>query len=135
MSETITSGPFAQLLDITPRAASELIGKLEGLGFKFGKDLFGGRKVPVALAHSVAELRRARKPLEALLSDPRFSGLRGGAAPNDALGLLIEARADYAVAREIVSQMISALERDGTPIEPMAGWSNSGVSNPNGGQW
>lgn len=129
--ETLTTKKLAGVWGITERASRELTGKLEGLGFKLERDLFGGRRVPVELVDAVSRVRDANKPLEAVLSDPTVTKFRQGRT--DALGAVIEARAELELVRGVLLCVIQGLENDGrASIAPSGGWAFAGLLDPKG---
>jgi hypothetical protein len=128
----ITSGQLAKEAGISSRSGTDLLARLEALGFNLGRDLFGGRKLPRALADAVLDARRAGKPLEVLLGNPALNSLRGNKP--DALDLLVQARADLSTVRLVLAELVSSLEADGMSIQPWGGWEMVGVNNPTQGE-
>jgi hypothetical protein len=128
----ITRGQLAKEAGVSPRSGTEILARLEALGFNLGRDLFGGRKLPRVLADAVLEVRRAGKPLEILLGNPALNSLRGNKP--DTLDLLVQARADLSTIRLVVAELVSSLEADGVQVQPWGGWELIGSSNPTQGE-
>lgn len=130
MNDHITSGTLATELGISNRQATETFAKLESFGFRMQRNPFGGRKMPRALADALIAVRAAKRPLESLLDDPTLAGFRRPDGPADSLALLIEARTDASVLRELIGKLIEGLESDGCQIEPPEGWRGAGLDDP-----
>jgi hypothetical protein len=128
----ITSGQLAKEAGVSNRSGTDILARLEALGFQLARDVFGGRKLPRVLADAVLEARRAGKPLEVLLGNPALNQFRG--SKPDALDLLVQARGDLSTIRLVVAELIGTLEREGVEVQPWGGWTMVGVQNPTQGQ-
>lgn len=103
---------FAALLRVSERRARQVLGKLEALGFNLPVAPHGARMIPGGLAGAVRAARARGHELPALRLDESLAKyLRQGDDGDDLdpLALLIEARGEVAVLREIVGALHRSL--------------------------
>ncbi len=129
MPPALTTPALATHWGLSERATRATIGRLEALGFKLARDMFGGRRVPMALADAVVAVRASDAPLESLLADPELIDFRSGDSV-DALTVLIEARAELAILRETSNLLAGALERADSRFR--VAWTNNALPTPGG---
>jgi hypothetical protein len=121
---------FAQLLGVGERRARQVIGQLEGLGFRLQVDAFGARRVPEALAVAVREAREWGRPLSGLVHQVELEFWSGGAQERRALEALVEVMGELAVLREVVGALAGAVEAAGPFAFPPIDWRWVGVPRP-----
>ena len=131
MNDFLTTKGLSALWNISERPVREQIGRLEALGFRLERGLFGERRVPVELAHAVLAIRESGAPLESLLAEPDLARFRGSDSI-DPLAALIEARAENQLTRGVLLTVVRALEQDGRTVGPSGGWAFKGLIDPRG---
>ena len=131
VNDFLTTKKLSALWNISERPTREQIGRLEAIGFKLERGLFGERRVPIELADAVLAIRESGAPLESLLGDPELARLRG-TGTIDPLAALIEARAENQLTRGVLLAVVRALEQDGRKIGPSGGWAFRGLIDPRG---
>ncbi len=129
---------FAALLGVAERRARMIAGELEALGFNLETAQYGARLIPSGLAAAVRTARTEGRELAELRLD---ESMRPYLRPDrrdeetDPLDLLIEARAEASILREVVGELYKSLSQGSATYgyQAPANWSFLGIPDPRRG--
>lgn len=129
---------LAALLRVSERRARQILGELEALGFTLPVAPHGARMIPSGLAGAVRAARARGHELPALRLDESLARyLKNDDQDDDldVLALLIEARGEQAVLREIIGALHKSLASGSMRLGYVApaDWSFLGVPDPKRG--
>lgn len=143
MTTTDTDKPlrpseFAAVLGVSERRARQVLGELEALGFDLEITQHGARLIPGGLAGAVRAARARGHELPALRLDEGLSKyLKNDDEGDDLdpLALLIEARGEQAILREVVGALHRSLASGSMRLGYVApsSWDFLGVPDPKRG--
>lgn len=109
----LRASELAALLGVAERRSRQLLGELEALGFALETAEYGARRCPAGLAAAVKVARAEGRELASLRLDnslkPYLRADRRDEAEFDPLTLLVESRAEVAILREVVGELLRAL--------------------------
>ena len=123
----INKNQIANLLEVTPRQASNICSRLESLGFNVTRGMLGDRRVPEPVVLALIQARKADRPFESLLADEKLVSYRAKGEV-DPLQVLVEARADLTILRQSIAPIVSVLENRFPEIR--FDWQTQGVPDP-----
>ncbi len=134
----LRAAEFAALLGVNERRARQVLGELESLGFNLEVGPYGARLIPAGLAGAVRAARARGRELGALRLDESLSKyLRNDDQDDDldVLALLIEARGEQAILREVVGALHRSLASGSMRLGYVApnSWDFLGVPDPKRG--
>lgn len=131
MSELRTA-QLAATWGLSDRSVRKILGELAALGFDLEVDDYGSRRVAEPLALAVEVYRANGKPLAELVHEPDLQ--RYLRRDTDPLATVIELQIELHILREVVGEVVKAMQLDASPLAYAApDWRGLGVPDPRRG--
>ena len=119
--------------NVQGRRVRQLLGELEAMGYQMTSDSYGARLCPRPLAEAVRDIRVKGEPLYRLHDRKELSSYhrRPNEEAFEVYLMLVEARAELTVLREVVGRLWQLLQTQASPLTYRnPDWKDAGLPDP-----